>query len=53
MYYWSKNVNNISLEEEFITMNNVRELYIGTAFISNEGLRLLKKLVKKNSLSKQ
>ncbi|ELC8455311.1 phospholipase D family protein [Clostridium perfringens] len=53
MYYWSKSANNINLKEEFINMNNVRELYIGTAFISHEGIRLLKELVKKNSLIKQ
>ena len=53
MYYWSKSANNINLKEEFINMNNVKELYIGTAFISHEGIRLLKELVKKNSLIKQ
>ncbi|MEA4988953.1 MAG: phospholipase D family protein [Anaerovorax sp.] len=50
MYYWSEEACNINLEEELTSMNNVRELYIGTAFFSGEGLRILNNIVKKNKL---
>lgn len=53
MYYWSKKANKFTLEEEFLCMNKVTELYIGTAFFSYEGLRILKEVVKRNSLRKE
>jgi HKD family nuclease len=53
MYYWSKGVNKLVLEEELTNMNSVKELYIGTAFFSNEGLRILKELVRKNALKRE
>ncbi|MDA8227753.1 MAG: phospholipase D family protein [Desulfitobacterium hafniense] len=53
MYYWSKNVSNIILEEELHCVDKVTELYFGTAFFSNEGLRILKEVVKKNNLKRE
>ena len=32
MYYWSKNVGKIKLENEFISPDKVKEIFIGTAF---------------------
>lgn len=52
MYYWSKNANKIILEEELVCMNKIKEVYIGTAFFSNDGLRILNNIVKKNLLKK-
>ncbi|WP_206459112.1 phospholipase D family protein [Anaerovorax sp. IOR16] len=53
MYYWSEDDCNINLEEELTSMNNVSELYIGIAFFSSEGLRILKNIAKKNKLKKE
>ena len=52
MYYWSKNANKINLEE-LLCMNKVKEIYIGTAFLSSEGLRILNDIINKNSLKKE
>lgn len=52
MYYWSINTGKIILEEELVCMDKVKELYFGTAFFSNEGLRILKDIVEKNALKK-
>ncbi|EYE87247.1 hypothetical protein Q428_14355 [Fervidicella metallireducens AeB] len=52
MYYWSQNANKIDLEEELVCIEKVNEVYIGTAYFSNKGLRILNDIVKKNSLKK-
>jgi hypothetical protein len=52
MYYWRKNVNNIILEEELVCMENINEVYIGTAYLSIEGLRMLNDIIKKNGIKK-
>lgn len=52
MYYWSKNASNIILEDELSQFKNVKEIFIGTAFISWEGLRILEEIIKNNDLKK-
>lgn len=52
MYYWSKNVGKVNLENELISSDKVKEIFIGTAFFSYEGLRILKEIIKKNNLKK-
>lgn len=52
MYYWSKNVGKVNLENELISSDKVKEIFIGTAFFSYEGLRILKVIIKKNNLKK-
>ena len=52
MYYWSENVSATSLEKEFLSFGGIREIYIGTAFFSAEGLRILRDLVEKNILKR-
>jgi hypothetical protein len=51
MYYWSKNTDKINLEDEFVLNIKVKELYIGTAYYSYEGLHILKDIVNKNGLT--
>lgn len=53
MYYWSKNSNKVDLEEELVIVDKVKEVFIGTAFFSYEGLRILNDIIKKNSLKKE
>ena len=52
MYYWSETVSATSLEKEFLSFGGIREIYIGTAFFSAEGLRILRDLVEKNNLKR-
>lgn len=52
IYYWRKNVNNIILEEELVCMDGINEVYIGTAYLSIEGLRILNDTIKKNGIKK-
>lgn len=52
MYYWSKTVGKVNLENELISPDKVKEIFIGTAFFSYEGLRILKEVIKKNNLKK-
>lgn len=52
MYYWSKNVGKVKLENELISPDKVKEIFIGTAFFSYEGLRILQEIIKKNNLKK-
>ena len=52
LFYWSKNANKTILDKELILVNNVKEVYIGTAFFSSEGLRILKEIINNNDLKK-
>lgn len=52
MYYWSQSTSVASLEKEFISFGRIRELYIGTAFFSTEGLRILRSMAEKNGLKR-
>lgn len=52
MYYWSKNTSKTTLEKEMMLVEEVKEIYIGSAFLSIEGLRILKEVIKKNGLNK-
>lgn len=53
MYYWNKNTeNNTTLEEELFELVTAKEIYIGTAFFSKDGMRMLKELSKKYNLKK-
>ena len=52
MYYWSETVSATSLKKEFLSFGGIREIYIGTAFFSAEGLRILRDLVEKNNLKR-
>jgi HKD family nuclease len=52
LFYWSKNVNKTILENELTLVDDVKEIYIGTAFFSREGLRILKDIIKSNDLKK-
>lgn len=52
MYYWRETVSATSLEKEFLSFGGIREIYIGTAFFSAEGLRILRDLVEKNNLKR-
>lgn len=53
MYYWSKESSDkIVLEKELLALDNVKELYIGTAFFSCSGMYILKKLIDKYNLKK-
>lgn len=50
MYYWSKKVSTTTLEKELLAVEDVKEVHIATAFFSDEGLRILRSIVKKNGL---
>ena len=52
MYYWSHHSNKTTLEKEMLTISGLKEIYIGTAFFSNEGLRILSEVIQKNNISK-
>ena len=53
MYYWNKvTENKTTLEEELLELEAVNEVYIGTAFFSSEGLRILKEIIAKYKLKK-
>lgn len=52
MFYWSKNANKLSLESELISLKSIKEVFIGTAFFSKEGLRILKAIISDNGLKK-
>ncbi|WP_419725259.1 phospholipase D family protein [Terrisporobacter petrolearius] len=53
MYYWDKyNVNKISLKNELLSLEYANELYIGTAYLSEKGLLILKEIIEKYNLKK-
>ena len=53
MYYWNKKTENqTTLEEELFGFDKVREIMIGTAFFSIDGLRIIKELANKYNLKK-
>ncbi|MBU3157545.1 phospholipase D family protein [Clostridium estertheticum] len=53
MYYWNKNTEKqTTLEQELYGLDSVKEIYIGTAFFSIDGLRMLKELSEKYKLKK-
>ncbi len=52
MYYWNKNSGNVNLEEELTSADNINEIFIGAAFISYDGLNILKKIIMKHDLNR-
>ena len=53
MYYWNKKTENqTTLEEELFTFDKVKEIMIGTAFFSRDGLEIIRKLANKYNLKK-
>lgn len=53
MYYWDKKMNKTTLEDELLCSSDIRELYIGTAFISKHGADILEKIIDKYQLHKR
>lgn len=51
MYYWEQK-ENLSLETRILELQNINRLYIATAYFSEKGLEILKKVINKNHLSK-
>lgn len=51
MYYWEYREKD-SLETRIMEIQNIKHLYIATAYFSEKGLKILRKLVDQNHLSK-
>lgn len=51
MYYWEQR-ENLSLETRILEIQNINRLYIATAYFSEKGLEILKRIIYQNHLSK-
>lgn len=45
MFYWDENNCGFNLESQLQTMSNVKKIFVATAFLSSDGVYILKKLV--------
>ena len=54
MFYWKgKTQNGLSLTDELLSCDSLITVYIATAFISADGVDILRQLAEKHNLSKQ
>ena len=45
MFYWDENNCGFNLESQLQTMSNVKKIFVATAFLSSDGVSILKKIV--------
>lgn len=52
MYYWkNKTINNKKLEDELLSLETVNSVKIATAYLSDKGIKILKKIASKYNLT--
>lgn len=53
MFYWDKSSNGFDLESQLQTMQNVEAIYIATAYLSGDGVDILRRLIDAHSINKE
>lgn len=52
MFYWDENNCGFNLESQLQTMENIKTIFIATAFLSNDGVIIIKRLIDKHSIKR-
>ncbi len=52
-YYWDKDSNALQLEEQLNSIAGIKEIFIVSAFLSNHGVEMLKRLARRNAVPKE
>ncbi len=52
MFYWDKNNCGYELEDKLYGVDNIKEIFIATAYLSNDGVDILEKLINAHNVKK-
>lgn len=53
MFYWDKNSSGFQLENQLQAVGGVEEIFVATAYLSNEGVDILQRLIDRDSVKRK